>query len=184
MAALERLGLEQPDQRLGIDAQHLGRLDGGDGGQPLRLAEEQARPAEHAAARHAPEGLARADLGLEDMLGAAGHHHEDVVGCTVGAVEARARGIAGAPRDPRDAREQRLGGVPEGRRLAQDRDRLVRGSEPQRGVHQFLGACEAGSAFTSAIGALRPRSLRMSSVHFDSIASGRTLSNAGRRPRG
>src|SRR5256885_17072126 len=93
-----------------------------------------------------------------------------------GAVEVRARGIAGAPRDPRDAREQRLGCVPEGRRLAQDRDRLVRRSEPQRGVHQFLGACEAGSAFTSAIGALRPRSLRMSSVHFDSIASGRTLS--------
>src|SRR5262245_30941264 len=41
---------------------------------------------------------------------------------------------------------------------------------------RYLGAREGGSALTSAIGAFRPRSFRISAVHFDSIASGRTFS--------
>src|SRR5207237_6343616 len=85
--------------------------------------------------------------------------------------------VMGRARDRRDAREQPLRGVPERRRLAQRAERVFpRDGLRSDSVHQSLGACDAGRAFTSAIGALRPRSLRMSSVHFASIASGRTLS--------
>ena len=110
-----------------FDAQHLGRLGAPS---PWRGAwsapEQQAGPAEHAAARHAPQRLARANLGLEDVLDAARAPRRRFRRPTSSAaVDARARGIASRPRDRRDAREQRPGGLSEGRGLAQHGDRVV-----------------------------------------------------------
>src|SRR4029453_9938731 len=53
---------------------------------------------------------------------------------------------------------------------------IVRLGYLQRPARAYFGACEVGRAFTSAIGALRPRSFRICSVHVASIASGRTFS--------
>src|SRR6266850_432770 len=117
------------------------------------------------------------------MLDASRYDDEEVLGGIVRAVDAAARGIAGRLRDRRNAREQRLGSFAEGRRLAQDSDRVVRGSCAERSLHQLAGACESGSAFTWPIGAFSPRSLRMSSVHFDSITSGRCVMRSARMAR-
>src|SRR5437870_11999233 len=110
------------------------------------------------------------------MLDASRDDDEKIFGGIVRAVDAAACGIARRLRDRRNAREQRFASLAEGRRLAQHGDRTVCGHCAERSLHQLAGACEAGRAFTTAIGALSPRSLRMSSVHFDSIASGRTFS--------
>jgi hypothetical protein len=82
----------------------------------------------------------------------------------------------GRVRERRNAREQRRRSIRERRRVAQHAIASFDSPAPSVTSMRYLGACEAGSAFTSAIGAFRPRSLRISSVHFDSIASDRTFS--------